>query len=279
MKSPSTRPRTQNPPGTEGLAPLPTIEPTLSEQLDTAGLLGLNHDPRRDCPSIRQCAAQARGKWLLVIADAFDLPWVPYHQQNHTDHSFAVRSAEGGRIDLLDAYTNYTPWGPARPRTWTITPAVLDDLLPAGPLTVVPLFGGPTEEPGPAAAAAAAADLVRADRDGVIDAYADAYAGHPDPAVSLGQLTVETWLLARQRLAHARWLDQVASGDILELDAGPALAHAERWSEVSEGTYVAMRRARRGRAAPEGVVARVADLLRQDGRVLQECANRVEVRT
>ncbi|TML59419.1 MAG: hypothetical protein E6G22_13060, partial [Actinobacteria bacterium] len=34
--------------------------------------------------------ALGRGEPVLVVGDAFDLPWVPYHGRKHLDHGFVV---------------------------------------------------------------------------------------------------------------------------------------------------------------------------------------------
>lgn len=262
---------------TPGEAPepeLPTIEPTLGDRLAAARhVLGLDHSPgvpHAGAPSLLRAISSA---WLLVIADAYYLPWVPYHGHTHTSHSFAIRRGERG-IELLDAYTNDTPWGPARPRFWVLTGQEAGQVLPAQAMTAVelrPAAAGPLPAPADAFDAAVA-DLTAACKDRT-GGYLAAYEQYRDRAAALSRLTVETWLLARQRAAFATWLGTAGSrGEIPRPNDAPAQEQARRWAEAAEATYLAMRRAQRGRAVPGGVLARIADLLREDGPVLRSCA-------
>ncbi|QZL04200.1 hypothetical protein K2224_14150 [Streptomyces sp. BHT-5-2] len=251
---------------------LPTIEPTLADRVATAGRsLGLRHTaPERVSIPDRLTDAPA-DVWHLVIADAFHLPWVPYYQHKHAGHSFVVRTTEGS-VELLDAYTNDTPWGAARPSVWTLTPAALRATLDhVDSFTVVGLTRSSAGMPiGPAEALASTVrELTSATDDGRIDSYLDAYARHPDHAAALSRLTTEVWLMARQRMAQARWLAtaDAASGT----DDRPAYKGADQWLEAAEATYLAMRRAQRSRPVPGGVLDRIAHLLRTDSRRLKAC--------
>lgn len=246
-----------------------TIERTLAGHLATAGkLLGLEHTPVRTCSSPDELIGQLSDDLQLVLADAFDLRWVPYYGQSHTSHSFLLRT-RGDEFELADAYTNDTPYGSARPKTWTLTRTMLRELLPAGPVTVVTLRAGRrSDQP----LAETVDDLSRAAQDGRVESYAASYANHPDQAAALTRFTVETWLLARQRVAFARWLASVDN-----VDHGPAAEQAGRWLEAAESVYLAMRRAQRGKPVPEGVVERIANLLREDGRILNGCTSGLRV--
>jgi hypothetical protein len=264
-------------PRAAGDAPLPTIEPPVLAHLQAAErLLGLRHTAPRAVPTIRDLATglDADG-WTFLIADAFELPWVPYHRQTHTGHSFVLRPGTDG-VQLIDAYTNDTPWGQARPKIWTFRPDTLRTALPDVPATAVTIRPGPL--PGEPATGETvrriAGDLAEAAEDGRVETYIGAYAAHPDQAEALTRFTVETWLLARQRVALTRWLEG-RRGASVDLDGLRALGG--RWLEASEATYLAMRRAQRGRPVPGGVIERVGDLLESDGAVLSGCAEALGV--
>ncbi|WP_055583085.1 hypothetical protein ACFIN9_00250 [Streptomyces noursei] len=266
------RPRVVVPEDDQDGTGLPTIEPTLADRVATAGTsLGLCHTaPQRVSVPDRLTDAPAN-VWHLVIADAFHLPWVPYYQHKHAGHSFAVRTANRS-VELLDAYTNDTPWGAARPSVWTLTPAALRSALDhVDSFTVVGLTRGSAGVPlSPAEAfATTVGDLASAADDGRIDSYLDAYARHPDQAAALSRLTTEVWLMARQRLAQARWL--ATTDATSRTDDRPAYEGADQWLEAAEATYLAMRRAQRGRPVPGGVLDRIAHLLRTDGSRLEAC--------
>ena len=260
------RPRAAQPEDLTDDPGLVTIEPTLDERLTAADrLLGLWHTTPRQCIGPQELIDRLSENWELVVADAFELPWVPYFGHTHTSHSFLLRKTECA-IELTDAYSNQTPWGKAVPTTWTLTQPMIEALLPDGPCTVVTLRGGRIGPLNPYAEIRGTIDdLARARYDGRIDGYIGAYADHPDQVVALTKFTVETWLLARQRMAHSRWLSRFAP-------ANAARLHAERWAEAAEATYVAMRRVTRGRPVPERVVSRIGDLLGRDYAVIRDCA-------
>ncbi|MFC6093989.1 acyl carrier protein [Saccharothrix lopnurensis] len=227
-------------PGPDGL---PTVERTLDEHLlDARRLLGLA------VAGTWRAATSAdllRGHDLVyVVADAFHLPWVPYHGHEHMDHSFLVEAGPTGFV-VHDAYHNDTEWGSARPDRRELSAAELSAALPDG-ARVFRL--DPVDPP--------AGVRPRQDHAGpeVVDAYVRAYREHPDRVAGLRRLTLETWLLARSRRLHAACHEEPA---VFE-------EHVRRWEALAEQTYLAYRRVARGRAEPPGVLPRLADLLAAD---------------
>ncbi|MCP2243428.1 acyl carrier protein [Lentzea aerocolonigenes] len=213
--------------GSDGL---PTVEPEVDGQIAAAcTTLGLS----------------PRGTDLrYVLADAFDLPWCPYFTRKHITHSFLLEP-DGS---VTDAYHNDTPWGQARlvtGRPANERPG--DDLLSdARVLWLSPAELGPAPEP-----------VVDVDAEEV-SRYVKAYATHPDRVAALDRLTLETWLLARQRRLHAahRCVD--------------ADDHLRRWASVVEHTYLAYRRVARGRAEPPELFARLEEALLTDAAVFDD---------
>lgn len=224
---------------TQGADGLPTVEPSLDDQLgDAKSLLGLAVRGRWSGGDL--AALVAEHGTLYVVADAFDLPWVPYHGRRHLEHSFLVSGAD--RAVVEDAYDNQTPWGPAVPGrwelAWTDLPAATEAVLLA-----------PVDRPSPAASV----------HIGPIEEYAVAYAGHLDRVAALDRLTLETWLLARSRHRHAAFLD--AAGR-------PAVAEQLRaWDLLAEQAFLALRRLQRGRPEPTGLTDRLSATLTADRRV------------
>jgi len=208
---------------------LPSVEPEVDGQITEAcAALGLS----------------PQGTGLrYVLADAFGLPWCPYFAQKHLTHSFLVE--DDGSV--TDAYHNDTPWGPARlvtghhgtvpagARTWWLSPAPL----------------GPVPDP-----------VVEIDAEEV-SRYVKAYATHPDRVAALDRLTLETWLLARQRRLHAAYRG-------LDVDD-----HLSRWDSVVEHTYLAYRRVARGRAESPDLFARLEEALRADAVVFADLRSAV----
>ena len=230
---------------------LPTVEPGLEDQLRSAReLLGLAVTDRRSLagsPSPPDVLGRHRG--VYVVADAFHLPWVPYYGHQHMEHSFLLEPGEDD-VTVRDAYHNDTAWGPARPGSWPLSARQLAQALPDGAL-VLAFDRVPVDAPRPD---------VRAAEPGVVADYLRAYREHPDRSAALGQLTLETWLLARSRRLHAAFRE----------DEGPSPAvreHLDAWTRLVEQTYLAYRRVQRGRAEPDGPLERLAEQLAADAAV------------
>jgi len=191
--------------------------------------------------------ALARGEPVLAVGDAFHLPWVPYHGHKHLDHGFVVERLEDGIAHVVDAYDNVTQWGRAEPLTTTVP---VDDLASAladdGRWTLLVRVGEPPplhvgERPAENAAA-----ILEAERDGSYRRFVEAHL-EPDER-TLDNLTLQTWLLARNRSLHARWLaDQEGLGDLAERFETDVVA---AWRRASETAYMALRRVSAGRQPP-----------------------------
>ncbi|WNZ06261.1 acyl carrier protein [Streptomyces sp. 11x1] len=226
---------------------LPTVEPAAADQLAAVADIGLTERLRLHGVAPARLAALAREYGpLYVMADTYDMPWLPYHRQRHMEHSYLV-AAEGDRALIVDAYHSHTPWGLASPGEWTMDWSE----LPVSSLVVV-------FEP----AAAGAPAVAPVTEHGDIDAYVAAYANHPDRFAALDRLTTETWLLARSRRLHAAFLAREG------LPTGPeTAAYLERLDRLAEQAFLAMRRVQRGRPEPDRLLTDLADALRADREV------------
>ena len=236
---------------------LPVTESTADGRLADAGtLLGL--DP----------ADEAGDQPWYAIGDAFDLPWLPYHGRQHMEHSFLLVPDDAGAT-VLDAYHNDTPWGPARPCTHRLDGAGLDRLLAGALMRIVRLRRAQPAPLPPAAVLAANRDALSTPATAVaVDRYVAAYRGPADPLAAAERLSLETWLLARSRLLHLRWL-QGQPG----VTVPPAAAeHLRAWPGLAEQAYVALRRVQRGRPAPPATCQRLADLLHGDAAAARSLA-------
>ncbi|RBJ05775.1 acyl carrier protein, partial [Micromonospora provocatoris] len=117
---------------------LVTVEATSDDRATEAvDLLGLRVEGRwmqLDGPQVRRLYAP--GQPLYVTADAYDLPWCPYHEHEHMRHSFLVTAAAPDEVTVVDAYHNDTAWGPARPGVWRLPAAAFDTALAGGAHTL-----------------------------------------------------------------------------------------------------------------------------------------------
>ncbi|WP_410586088.1 acyl carrier protein [Amycolatopsis sp. lyj-23] len=224
-------------PGADGL---PTVEPQVDSQVaEAADLLGLRVTRRARVASVAELQA---GPGCYAVADAYHLPWVPYHGKEHLQHSFLVEP-DGDGFTVVDGYHNDTQWGAARPGRWPLGHAELAEALPDGALT----FG----------LAAADRPAERTPLVQLADAgtYVSAYADFPDRVRALRGLTLQTWLLTRSRRLHA-----AAMG----ADTEAVRAHLAEWDALAKQVYVAARRVAAGRDEPRSVFGRLADCLAAD---------------
>ncbi|MFD4787063.1 acyl carrier protein [Streptomyces sp. NPDC058459] len=238
-------------PRDRGPGRLPTVEAGTDTHVErTAEALGLSITDRHTLGSRAEFPPTGLGT-VYVIADAYHLPWVPYRGHAHMDHSFLLGRDASGRAEVRDGYHNDTPYGPARPGTWTLTGQELTEALPDGARVYRTTRAGMPQAVTEAVPAAAAA----------VESYVRAYREHPDREEALARLTLETWLLARARRLHAA--HRAAAG-------GTATAveeHLTAWGKLTEQTFLAHRRVQRGRPEPTGPLERLAELLHADAQV------------
>jgi acyl carrier protein len=224
-------------PGADGL---PTVEPRVDAHVsESADLLGLRVTRREQITAADDLEP---GAGCYVVADAYHLPWVPYHHNQHLEHSFLVEPAGNG-VTVVDGYHNDTQWGAARPGRWTLGHAELAEALPEGALTFTLVAGDLPAERTPLVELADAGTFVAT------------YADHPDRVRALRGLTLQTWLLTRSRRLHA-----AAMG----LDTDTVRAHLAEWDALAKQVYLASRRVSAGRAEPRALFPRLAECLAAD---------------
>jgi len=234
-----------------------TVQVSPADRLaDATRLLGLRVEWSQDGldgPSVR--ARLADGGPLYVIADAVNLPWLPYFGHARMPHSFLIEP-DGERYLVVDAYHNDTEWGPARPGAWTLPRTTVDSILADG---VTGVAVHPTNRPPDVDRADVLADNAANARSAApaIDAYTDRLRTHlADPGV-ITDLVLDIWLLSRERALHAAWLADDPA-------AGPVAVRAEAWQRLSTQSYLVSRRMRRGGPPNSTVVDDLARLLHDD---------------
>ncbi|GHG14363.1 MULTISPECIES: hypothetical protein [Amycolatopsis] len=230
-----------------GAAGLPTVEPPLLDQvLEATRQLGLVrtttwHGGTRE--PLRELSG--RHGVLYVVADSFDMPWLPYSGRRHMDHSFLVE-ADGDRATVVDAYSNHTQWGKAEPGRWTTDWST----LPAASFVLLTAPAADVPMPLPHVGTMAATD------------YVDAYRRHPDRRTAFERLAVETWLLTRARKLHVAY--RAHRGERVTDEVAAHLGH---WDELAGRAFLAMRRTGSGRPAPEQLLTDVETALNADPEV------------
>ncbi|MDH6113893.1 acyl carrier protein [Kitasatospora sp. MAP12-15] len=241
---------------------LPTVERSTEQQLAEAQQrLGL---VLRELRTESSGAAVRPGPGCYLVADAYHLPWVPYFGRRHLEHSFLAETDPSGAITIVDGYHNETPWGSARPGRWTLDAARFAAALP-GPVTVAEFAPDPA---GPGAATdASGPGAVEPIGPAAVLTYVGAYAEHSDRAAALEQLTLETWLLARSRKLHAAFAQATGATGATGASTARVAEHLRAWDALTEQVYLAYRRVERGRAEPQGLLARLALLLTSDAEV------------
>jgi hypothetical protein len=215
-----------------------------------------------DGPALRRQLASSGT--LDVVADTYDLPWIPYAGHRHMPHSFLLEAGDGG-YTVVDAYLNDTQWGSARPGAWSLSAAGIDRAVSGGALAI-------TVDAG--------ARRPRADRESILaDNAAQARAAAPDierytvllragldGPEAVERLVLDIWLLARERLLHSAWIgSHPAAAEIAD--------QAEAWQRLATRSYLALRRAQRGEPPHGAVVDDLGRLLHADAALIADRAS------
>jgi hypothetical protein len=220
---------------------------------------------QREVPYWRRALGDASP--VVLVGDAYYLPWVPYQGHEHMDHGFTLEGISAAGYDrdgvvahIADPYDNVTEWGHAEPVSTRLPLHSLAPALAGGRWAVLERVR-PEMPADPAVQVTAnAAAILAAAGKGAYQRFVEAH--ERSGLAELQSLAVATWLLARNRELHARWL----TGLPASVGCGPL---ADRFSaEISSGwrratgiCYIALRRVRSGRAAPAviGAVRSVAE--------------------
>jgi acyl carrier protein len=224
---------------------LPHVAATVDDRFREARqLLGLALVERHDHVAPAELVGLlADGRPRYLVADAHLMSWLPYFGQEHMSHSL-LAIAEPGGVQVTDAYRNTTRWGEARPGTWRLTESEFVAALATGAETVA------RWEPRALPVTTASAAPVD---PAVVARYVAAYRDHEDRHAAFTALTLDTWLLARQRRLYV-----ARTGD------GAAASRLPAWQRLTEQVYLALRRVEFGRAEPTAVFGMLADLLTEE---------------
>jgi len=235
--------------------------------------------PERDAAD--WCAELSAGNPVLVVGDAYHLPWLPYAGHEHMAHGFVVDglSWDDGALTahVTDPYDNITQWGPARPVTIRQELSSLAPGLADGRWAVLVAAGQARQaDPGQQVAANAAA-IISAAEDGTYRRFIDAHEG-PGAGVARS-LSLATWLLARNRALHARWLAALPARQLPDSLAVRFEAEvSEGWRRAREMCYIALRRVLDGRAAPPAAIRSVRQAAAAEQRLAESLLSSAEPR-
>lgn len=202
---------------------------------------------------------------IVLVGDAFHLPWLPYRGHEHMSHGFVLDGlTPDGMAHIVDPYDNATQWGRATPLTTDVPLASLRAALDGGRWAVLEPAGlAHPVDPDAAVAANAEAILLAHERGGY-DSFVDRH--RPAGAAELENLALQSWLLARNRALHGRWLSTVD----LEVAGRFDTEVAAGWRRASEMSYLALRRVRAGRQAPTAVFTALCSVAEAETRLAQD---------
>ncbi|WP_181160518.1 acyl carrier protein [Streptomyces solincola] len=238
-----------------GADDLPTVDPPLAAGLAAAErTLHLAVRGQASSQGPRLPVDIPPGKLRYAVADAHEMPWLPYFGRQHMAHSFllAAPEAPGGTWSVIDAYDNDTQWGAAKPGSWAVTAEELAGLTRVELFDIVP-------GPGPAPRPRTRVEHLP------MDDYLAAFDAGADRERVLHRLTGDVWLLARSRRLHA----------LFRADGTPdreTAEHLGHWDKLVTQSYLAYRRVTRDRPEPAGIVPQLAALLETDRRIFKETA-------
>lgn len=210
-------------------------------------------------------AVVGSGSPVLIVADAFTVPWNPYAGHEHHEHGFVVDGFGEGTVHVVDAYTNTTRYGPTDPGArWVDSNDLISGLRPAGDHFELRHLVGEVTAADPAALAAEAiAANTRAWRAAEVrgrDAAAlVAFAEDGLDLDGLAWLSLAVWLITRNRQAHAEWWRRQGAASASE-GAQAAVAEAaesvlEQWRSIQAVSYLAWRRVEAGKPCPTTLAA------------------------
>ncbi|HEY1570410.1 MAG TPA: BtrH N-terminal domain-containing protein [Pseudonocardiaceae bacterium] len=206
------------------------------------------------------------GRPVVLVGDAYHLPWLPYRGHEHMDHGFVLAGVRDDVALVVDPYDNATEWGRATPLSTELPAGELDAALADGRWAVLE----PAERRGAEQADDAAA-IVSAAENGAYQQFLD---GHAQAGVvELHNLSLQCWLLARSRGLHARWLTEhgQSTTDAVSRFAAEIVP---AWRRASELAYVALRRVRSGRRAPTAALDAVRTAADNEVRLAREMLRR-----
>lgn len=244
---------------------LPQIEPSsLQRQIRPA--TGMELVPVES----HSVTATANETPIYAIGDAFDLPWLPYHQREHMLHAFLIDGYEvKSAFHVVDCFTVATRWGVATPCSASAPVHVIERCaeLAAGrgvnALSKLARTRPPQVEPWQRHVERNARSVLRSvDDGGAIRLFARTYSEHRKDRAARERFSHACWLVARSRAYHIAWLRSISEttyGFRAVLDALEDVALL--WNRVSAHAYVFEQRAARALSLGDDVFRLLTDFV------------------
>jgi len=200
------------------------------------------------------------GKAVVLLGDAYEMPWLPYYQRSHMEHSFVltgVNPSENSAYFGVDMYWNDTQWGRARPVRLALDQDNLISILGSAPVVTLALeAGGRSQAPSVSHVLATAAHeiLAASAPGGAMARWCRSQQRLWEDPAAPSRVALLCWLAQRARSRLVTW----ASTDVSEGSDSVVQVMQEEvlpaWRRAAELAHLAERRAGRGRSAPGAVL-------------------------
>lgn len=198
----------------------------------------------------------------LLFGNAYHMPWLPYANNQHMEHSVILTAIDDQNADIVDAYSIRTEWGEARPTATSVpTDCLVESInsLKSARHKIAWSIQKGSEKAGQSVDRVLYANveniLQELDAKHAMRTFATYYADHAKNPDVLGQFALDCWLITRARQIHARWLADLArkSSGLISATVAEAFENAvvRPWQTASEFAYIAFRRAKDGRSPPD----------------------------
>jgi len=198
----------------------------------------------------------------LLFGDAYYMPWLPYANKQHMEHSVILAAVDDQNAAIVDAYSIRTEWGDARPTATTVPVDCLVESinsLKSARRKIAWSIQKGSENAGQSIDRVLYANveniLQALDAKHAMRTFATYYADHATDPELLQTFALDCWLITRARQIHARWLADLArkSSGVISATVAEAFENAivRPWQTASEFSYIAFRRAKGGRSPPD----------------------------
>lgn len=201
---------------------------------------------------------------VMILGDAYHMPWLPYFGKEHMKHSFIIDSFNENKtmLHIVDAYFNRTEWGDATP-TETILPTTeleriiqeLDDSDGGSFFTMEREEPPPTIDIPSLLIQNAGHILAQVRDNAAIHHFSEHYARNMTNSVVIKQFVLACWLVARSRALHQLWLADITRErpQLLEPTFAEQFSQniSKPWQQVGEFAYILSRRVSQGKRPPD----------------------------
>lgn len=202
-----------------------------------------------------------RGVPVIVYGNQFNMPWVPYFQNEPASHPFIIDGIDGtDQVHVLEAYLNNSDWGPCNPSEQWISRALLSKAVETldGPLRGRIMHFRKRVEADPVELATQLTDNAAAieealDQRDEFRRFSRRGRRQATDVESMKVFDLACWEMTRSRACHLRWLRRnVGRPGALHADAVERFATeiADPWQRVSQFAHIGFKRVEMGARPP-----------------------------